>query len=326
MSAVGVVESGPPVARRVSFVVIAYNEEGGIVACLDAIAALDGLGDHEVVVVDDGSTDRTAALVGEVARRRPSVTLLSQDNAGRGAARAAGSARVSGDVVAMVDGDICLPRDWLTRCLAELGSADVVGGTPVPDGDVAYLHRRFHLDPLAAPASTTVTGSNGLYRAEVLETAHFDPSLRDGEDIAFNHLLRAQGRRTRSVPGLVVVHEEHKTFLESLRWLYQSGQGASRQLARYREIRPPDLAFGGWLVALAAAAAARIGTRDRRAAALPLAYIAAVSARHLTGKFVLRCEPSYLARFVAATGADALLLTSYFAGRTTGMLRWMRRR
>lgn len=314
-----------PARHRVSFVVIAFNEEAGIVGCLDAIAALDGLGDHEVIVVDDGSRDRTAALVRDVAGNRPTVTLLSQPNSGRGAARATGLARVTGDLVAMVDGDICLPRDWLACCLPELDTADVVGGTPVPDGDVAYLHRRFRLEPLPAPASTTVTGSNGLYRAEIFATAHFDPALRDGEDIAFNHLLRAQGWRSRTVPGLLVVHDEHKSFLESLHWLYQSGQGASRQLVRYRQIRPPDIAYGGLL--LAAAAAARIGrSRHRGAAALPVAYLAAVSARHLASKFELRHEPAYVARFVGAIGTNAMLLTSYFAGRTSWMLRSIGRR
>lgn len=310
--------------RVVSFVVIAYNEERGIGACLDAIAHLDGLGKHEVIVVDDGSTDGTAGLVRALARDRPTLALVSQANSGRGAARAAGVARAAGGLVAMVDGDICLPRDWLVRCRAELVSADAVGGTPVPDGDVSYLHRRFRLEPRVAPTTTTVTGSNGLYRAEVFATATFDPDLRDGEDIAFNHLLREQGWRTRCVPGLTVVHDEHKSFVASLRWLHQSGEGATRQLARYREIRQPDVAFGAFVLSLAAGAGLR--RRDRRLAFAPLALLGAMATRHVAGKFSCRRDLSYLARFAAACGVDAVLLASYFAGRVTGLVRRRRAR
>ena len=48
---------------QVSLVVIAYNEAGNIGRALDAIASLDGLGEYEVVVVNDGSRDGTAGVV-----------------------------------------------------------------------------------------------------------------------------------------------------------------------------------------------------------------------------------------------------------------------
>lgn len=57
----------------ISFVVIAHNEASNIGHTLGAITSLAGLGRYEVIVVNDGSTDRTATL----SRTSPSATLLS---------------------------------------------------------------------------------------------------------------------------------------------------------------------------------------------------------------------------------------------------------
>ena len=90
----------------ISFVVIAYNEEHHVCRCLEAIEAQEGLGIHEIIVVDDGSTDATADLVREMQVRNDSLRLMVQANRGRGAARAAGVKAASGELIAMVDADI----------------------------------------------------------------------------------------------------------------------------------------------------------------------------------------------------------------------------
>src|ERR1700683_3442118 len=67
------------------------------------------------------------------------------ENRGRGYARTTGTAPARGELIASVDGDIILPAGWLVRAREALRDHDAVGGTAVPDGDVAYLHRRFGL-------------------------------------------------------------------------------------------------------------------------------------------------------------------------------------
>jgi dolichol-phosphate mannosyltransferase len=94
--------------RRVSLILPAFNEEAGIrQAITEADAALAGLADeYEVLVVDDGSSDRTAAIVAEEAALRPRVRLLQHGhNRGYGAALRTGFTAARFDLVAFTDAD-----------------------------------------------------------------------------------------------------------------------------------------------------------------------------------------------------------------------------
>jgi glycosyltransferase involved in cell wall biosynthesis len=306
-----------PEQPTVSFVVIAHNEAAGIERVLGSILAQEGVVDRELIVVDDGSADNTPARLQALARAHPELRLVRLErNRGRGFARATGVRLARGDVVAMVDADVILPPDWASACLRALTCADAVGGTAVPDGDVAYICGRFELTPRTVPHATKVTGSNAIYRRELFDRISFDPALRDGEDVAFNHALRAIGARVVTLEGLTVEHRETKDLAGTFAWLYQSGRGATRQLYRYREVRRPDLAFAGWL---ASGAAAALGARRSRSrsAALPLLYAVAAAAAHVSRAFVF--ERRTADRFVAAVLLDAALLSAYFAGRVAGM-------
>ena len=317
--------SGP----EVSFVVIAHNEAANIVNCLSAIASQTGARSFEILVVDDGSQDETATLVKQFGADRPgNVTLLQHTvNRGRGAARQTGLKAARGELIAMVDSDIVLPADWLQRCTAALvaNGVDAVGGIAIPDGDVSYLHRQFGLSPRIVPPTVPVSGCNGLYRRRVFEIVSVDPSLSEGEDVALNRAMEGAGLIARTLSDVTVEHRENKGFLNTVGWLYQSGVGASRQLARYNEVRTPDIAFAGQLttIGLAMVIAARRRSTRPFAWVAPFAYLFAVAAAHVNGKFEVRGAPR---RFVQATATDAVLLAAYFAGRAVGAKSFLRSR
>jgi len=301
----------------VSFVVIAYNEAPNIARALESIVAQDGMGRHEIIVVDDGSVDGTADEVLRVARTHTAIQLNRLErNRGRGFARDAGVRVARGRYIATVDADIVLPPDWLSRCLDAMAQADAVGGTAIPDGDVAYLYTRFGLEPRVVGHATQVTGSNAVYRREVFDRVSFDRALRDGEDVALNHALRARTVRMLTVPGLIVRHEESKTLAQAFGWLYQSGRGATRQLQRYRELRTPDIVFAGWLLSIAGA---RLASRRSGSAIWlpPVLYVGVAATTHVSRAFI--CKPRSAHRFLGAVAVDMTLLTAYFAGRLAGL-------
>lgn len=311
---------------RVSFVVIAYNEAKNIGRTLDAVIALSSLvpGQYEVIVVNDGSRDGTAAVVAGRVARNPDIKLIDLPlNRGRGSARATGIAAAQGELIANVDADIILPTDWLVRAEAALAGHDAVGGTAVPDGDVAYVYRATRLAPRVVSATTSVTGNNGLYRRQVFDLVAFDSSLREGEDVALNQAGPRLGLSFATVPGLLVEHNENKSFLGSLRWLFESGMGATRQLLVYRQVRMPDLATGAFLASVAAGILLQSFAGASVGWVIPGIVLLAASIQHVRSRFEtpLTCLPT-VSLAIALDGAHLL---AYFTGRVAG-LSWLLRR
>jgi glycosyltransferase involved in cell wall biosynthesis len=106
----------------VSVVVPAYNEARVIGRCLATL--LDQTHPpHEILIVDDGSTDGTRAL----ARHFGGVTLLEQSHEGSGAARNRGAIAATGNVLCFVDADMHFARDFLAWLVAPIAAGATVG-------------------------------------------------------------------------------------------------------------------------------------------------------------------------------------------------------
>lgn len=108
-----------------SVVIPALNEEKLIGDCLRSIREQDYAGEYEIVVVDNGSTDGTAAVAGRYAARV--VTFTAERNVF--AARNAGAFAARGEIVVQGDADTVYPRDWLKRIAEHLADPRVVAVT-----------------------------------------------------------------------------------------------------------------------------------------------------------------------------------------------------
>lgn len=121
-------------APSLSIVVPAYNEEAGIGETLDqltAYMAATGLS-HEIVVVDDGSTDGTAEVAREKSRAAPAIRVIGLErNEGKGSAVRRGVMESRGEVVAFIDADLPYEMQNLGNAVAvvQSGGADIaIGG------------------------------------------------------------------------------------------------------------------------------------------------------------------------------------------------------
>jgi len=110
-------------AMRVSVVIPAYNEEAVIGVVLTALKAVNEV--DEIIVVDDGSNDRTVEVVASF----PEVRLICHPyNIGNGAAVKSGIRAVTGDVVVLMDGDGQHPPQEIPKLLQHIGPYDMVVG------------------------------------------------------------------------------------------------------------------------------------------------------------------------------------------------------
>ena len=100
-------------AEPVSIVIAAYNEGKVIAGTLRSLLATDYKGEVEVIVVDDGSRDETAAEVEQFAEIEPRVRLLRQENHGKARALQRALAMVRSEIIVFVDADTHFQRDTI---------------------------------------------------------------------------------------------------------------------------------------------------------------------------------------------------------------------
>jgi len=120
-------------APGLSVVIPVYNEEAVLPSLFARLyPALDALGEsYEVIFVNDGSTDRSAALLREQFQKRPDATrvILFSGNYGQHMAIVAGFERCRGDRVVTLDADLQNPPEEIARLLAKMDEGyDYVGG------------------------------------------------------------------------------------------------------------------------------------------------------------------------------------------------------
>lgn len=131
----------------VSVVVPAYQEEERIGDCLERLTGwlADGRFDYEVVVVDDGSTDRTAATVRSWVEQDRRIRLESYSpNRGKGFAVRRGLAAARGEYRFFTDADLSTPPEEIGRGLELLADHDLVIGTRARESSLVIESQRWH--------------------------------------------------------------------------------------------------------------------------------------------------------------------------------------
>ena len=111
--------------RGVAFVITVYNKERYLEGTLKSILAQEGGFDREIIVVDDGSTDRSRKIAEGMIGGLANGKIIQQINSDPGVAQNTGVAAASMAVIKFVDGDDLLPPDCVLRMLPELDLPNV---------------------------------------------------------------------------------------------------------------------------------------------------------------------------------------------------------
>lgn len=192
-----------------SVVIPAYNEEARLPATLSRVLGYLQRQPYtwEVLVVDNGSTDRTSDVVRLLAETQPGLHLLRDERRGKGLAVRRGLLAARGEYRFMCDADLSMPIEQIVRFLPpELGEADIaIGSREAPGamryGEPAYRHwigRVFNwlVRLLAVPGIHDTQCGFKCFRAEVAEDL-FSVQRLDGWtfDVEVLFLARRRGYR-----------------------------------------------------------------------------------------------------------------------------------
>lgn len=189
---------------RVSVIVPAFNAESVLA---EAIRSVDeqGYDDLEIAIVDDGSTDGTAAVAAALGGR---VRCLRQENRGPSAARNAGLAATAGEIVAFLDADDLWPERSLEVRLEFLASkrdCTIVSGRVRDLWPDLLGPGRHQLDPPRAVHSFNV--GCALFRRSLFGAiGGFDETLRYGEDVDLLVRAAARGLRRHCLDDVTLIY------------------------------------------------------------------------------------------------------------------------
>ncbi|MCK9151774.1 glycosyltransferase [Methanobacterium alcaliphilum] len=197
----------------ISVIIPMYDEEENVGNTLSQVnSILDNFFDkYEIIVVDDGSSDRTFELVSEIITKSPSIKIIKHSiNQGMGKALRSGFKEASGDIIVTLDADLSYdPRD-IPLLVKELGdSIDIVVGSQyMPGGETENIpFFRLFLSRMANKIVgysmngnlSTVTGIFRAYKKEILDSIEMESN---GTEINPEILSKANalGYKIKEVP------------------------------------------------------------------------------------------------------------------------------
>jgi cellulose synthase/poly-beta-1,6-N-acetylglucosamine synthase-like glycosyltransferase/peptidoglycan/xylan/chitin deacetylase (PgdA/CDA1 family) len=225
-------------------IVPAFNEEVGIEKSVRSLAASD-YPDAEVVVVDDGSTDRTADIVARLGLAN--VRLIRQDNAGKAAALQRGVEATDSEVVVMVDGDTQFERLTLRNLVQPLRDpavAAVSGNTKVGNRG-GVIGRWQHLEYVIGfnldrrmyhvlRCMPTIPGAIGAFRRDILEEVGGVPRDTVAEDTDLTLAIGRTGREVVYEDSARAWTEAPATLNGLWRQRYRWGLGTMQSVWKHR--------------------------------------------------------------------------------------------
>lgn len=235
---------GPPIRAPVSVIVPAYNEEKCIARTVRSLHA-SRYPQVEVIVVDDGSTDRTADVAEQLGL--PGVTVLRKVNGGKSSALNLGLATARHDLIVMVDGDTVFEPESLERLVQPFADPDV--GAVAGNVKVANRHRLlgrwqhveyvtgFNIDRRlyeTLGCMPTIPGAIGAFRREVLVQVGGVSDATLAEDTDLTMAISRTGWRVVFEDSARAWTEAPQTVSQLWRQRYRWSYGTMQAMWKHR--------------------------------------------------------------------------------------------
>ena len=235
----------------ISVVVVVRNGEATIRNCVNSLIALD-YPRVEIIVVDDGSTDGTGAILAGYEGRIKVISNAASE--GPSFARNRAAQEAAGEFIAFTDGDCIAARDWLGQLVACFVDGENVAGAggsqAVPEDDSTFART------LAGFMSTLGFMTDYLHCAKGISKVEHNPScnviykresyirergflegLWPGEDTELDYRLRKKGYELRFNPKAIVYHYRPKDISAFYKAMVRYGWAQAMLVRKYGVFR-----------------------------------------------------------------------------------------
>jgi glycosyltransferase involved in cell wall biosynthesis len=220
---------------KISFIIPVYNRPGETRELLQSLAKQTDR-DFEVVVVEDGSSERSEALV-EQFRDQLHIQYFYKENSGPGPSRNYGSKKAAGDYLVFLDSDCILPEQYVQvlREALEQNFTDAFGGPDRAHEDFTNFQKAVSFSMTSFLTTGGIRGGKnrmgkffprsfnmGLSKEVFASTGGFS-SIRFGEDVDLSIRIQEKGFSTQLIRDAYVYHKRRTNLRQFYKQVYNSG-------------------------------------------------------------------------------------------------------
>lgn len=205
----------------ITFIIIAYNSEKTISACINSVLN-QNVQIEEIIVVDDGSTDSTS----EISRNLNCTVLTNDSNEGRGYSRNLGVKSATTEMLVFCDSTNVMPDDFVKQALnyfSDKNTAAVFGNIknsthlkdPISRWRGRHLFREHMIPtkPSCVESRDLITYATVMKKSAILKVGNFNPDLYKCEDIELGQKLLNHGFKILSDPSLCIFSHRKENMI-----------------------------------------------------------------------------------------------------------------
>ena len=220
---------------KISFIIPVYNRPGETRELLQSLSSQTE-GDFEVIIVEDGSTESSEAVV-ENYREVLDISYFYKDNSGPGPSRNFGSKKAKGEYLIFLDSDCVLPGDYfrIVREMLEQKYTDAFGGPDKAHTDFTSFQKAINFSMTSFFTTGGIRGGNEKmekfhprsfnmgFSKEVFEVTGGFSNMRFGEDVDLSIRILEHGFSTQLIKEAFVYHKRRSNLRQFFKQVYNSG-------------------------------------------------------------------------------------------------------
>jgi len=220
---------------KISFIIPVFNRPGETEELLRSLSRQPDR-DFEVIIVEDGSTERSDAVV-EKYREHLNISYYYKDNSGPGPSRNFGCEKAGGEYMIFLDSDCLVPEDYfrIVRETLEQNYTDAFGGPDRAHKDFTNFQKAINFSMTSFLTTGGIRGGNEKmekfhprsfnmgFSKEVFNTTGGFSSMRFGEDVDLSIRILEQGFLTQLIKEAFVYHKRRSNLRQFFKQVYNSG-------------------------------------------------------------------------------------------------------
>ncbi|OAD44734.1 glycosyltransferase [Polaribacter atrinae] len=239
-----------------SIIVPVYNRPNEIEELLDSLTKQDFSNDFEVLIIEDGSTEKSENIVEEY-KSRLNLKYIFKENSGAGASRNFGMQKASGNYYIILDSDVIVPPQYLSEVnnALEINFTDAFGGPDAAHKSFTSLQKAINYSMTSVLTTGGIRGKKqavgkfqprsfnlGLSKRAFNKTQGFS-KMKNGEDIDLTFRLWENGFGTQLIEKAFVYHKRRSSIQQFFKQTFGFGTARPILNKKYPETAKPTYWF-----------------------------------------------------------------------------------